>query len=239
MGFWDIESFEDEADDEHYSIWYNISFESSSRSLERWLCNDNNFITNDDTFAELYENVEWRKEEEEEDEMTIERFEHITLYSNMSKNVTRKYRKPKNRQIRKAYSLFHEYSETIHGGEDDKPKKEFEKKSRVFSSNDDNHHYIGDDDYDIAVFQRTPCKREDPLVEVIKSKNEVKVVIEMPLVDKKDIKVNAYDGCLEVYAANIQERKYRHVIRIPSDVDIASGKSTYKNGILEVVFRKK
>ena len=81
MGFWGIESFEDEADDENHFIWYNVSFESSSRSLERWLFNDY-------TFAELNENVEWRKE----DEMTIERFEDIILYSNMSKNVTRKYK---------------------------------------------------------------------------------------------------------------------------------------------------
>jgi HSP20 family protein len=233
LGFWDIESFEDEADDENHSIWYNVSFESSSRSLERWLCNDSNFITNDDTFAELNENVEWRKQ----DEMTIERFEDIILYSNMSKSVTREYKRPKDRQIRKAYSLFYEYSETILG-EDEKPRKGFEKNARVVSNIDDNNS-TADDDYDTAVFQGTSSKREDPLVEVIRSKNEVKVVIEMPLVKKKDIKVNAYDGCLKVYTDNIQERKYRHVIDIPSDVDITSGKSTYRNGILEVVFRKK
>lgn len=53
------------------------------------------------------------------------------------------------------------------------------------------------------------------------------MVIEIPLMNKKDTKVNAYDGCLEVYAANIQERKYHHVVDIPSDIDIASGRSTY------------
>ena len=233
MGFWDIESFEDGADDENNTIWCNASFESSTRSLERWLCNESNFITNDDMYAELYENVEWRKQ----DEITNERFEDIILYSNMSKNVTRKYKSPKDRQIRKAYSLFYEYLETILG-EDEKPRKEFEKNARVVCNIDDNNSEA-DDDYDIAVFQRTSCKGEDPLVEVIRSRNEVKVVIEMPLVNKKDIKVYAYDGCLEVYADNIQERKCRHVIDIPSDVDINSGKSTYRNGILEVVFRKK
>ena len=232
MGFWDIESFEDEADDENHTIWYNISFESSSRFIERWLCNESNFITNDDTFAELYENVEWRKQ----DEITIERFEDIILYSNTSKNVSRKYKRPKDRQIRKAYSLFYEYSETILG--EDEPRKEFEKNPRVVSNIDDNN-FKADDDYDTAVFQSISSKREDPLVEVITSKKDVKVVIEMPLVKKKDIKVNAYEGCLEVYTDNIQERKYRHVIDIPSDVDITSGKSTYRNGILEVVFRKK
>ena len=235
MGFWDIESFEDGADDENNTIWYNVSIESSSHSLERWLCNESNFITNDDTFAELYENVEWRKQ----DEITIERFEDIILYSNMSKNVTRKYKRPKDRQIRKAYSLFYEYSETILGeDEDEKPRKEFEKNARVVSNIDDNN-FKADDDYDTAVFQRTSSNGEDPLVEVITSKNDIKVVIEMPLVKKKDIKVNAYEGCLEVYTDNIQKRKYRHVIDIPSDVDITSGKSTYRNGILEVVFRKK
>ena len=233
MGFWDIESFEDEADDENHTIWYNVSFESSSRSLERCLCNESNFITHDNTFAELYKNIEWRKQ----DGITIEMLEDIILYSNMSKNVTRKYKRPKDRQIRKAYSLFYEYSETILG-EDEKPRKEFEKNARVVSNIDDNN-FKADDDYDTAVFQRTSSNGEDPLVEVITSKNDIKVVIEMPLVKKKDIKVNAYEGCLEVYTDNIQERKYRHAIDIPSDVDITSGKSTYRNGILEVVFRKK
>jgi len=232
LGFWDIESFEDKADDENHTIWYNVSFESSSRSLERCLCNESNFITHDNTFAELYKNIEWRKQ----DGITIEMLEDIILYSNMSKNVTRKYKRPRYGRIRKVYSLFYEYSETILG-EDEKPRKEFEKNARV--SNIDDNNYKAHDDYDTAVFQRTSSSREDPLVEVITSKNDVKVVIEMPLVKKKDIKVNAYEGCLEVYTDNIQKRKYRHVIDIPSDVDITSGKSTYRNGILEVVFRKK
>jgi HSP20 family molecular chaperone IbpA len=140
--------------------------------------------------------------------MTIERFEDMTLYSNMSKNVTRKYIKPKNRRLRKAYSLFYKYSETILGEEDDKPKKQFVKNPSVFNSIDDNDYDTADDDDydDTAVFHRALCKREDPLVEVITSKNQVKVVIEIPLMNKKDIKVNAYDGCLEVYAANIRKK---------------------------------
>jgi hypothetical protein len=61
LSFWDIEPFDDQADDVDHSIWYNVSFESSSRSLERCLCNNNNnFIANDDAFAELNENVECR-----------------------------------------------------------------------------------------------------------------------------------------------------------------------------------
>jgi HSP20 family protein len=35
------------------------------------------------------------------------------------------------------------------------------------------------------------------------------------------------------------QRKYHRVIEIPPEADIETVKSTYKNGILEIVFKKK
>jgi len=36
-----------------------------------------------------------------------------------------------------------------------------------------------------------------------------------------------------------EQRKYHEVIQIPPETDIETATSTYKNGILEVVFKKK
>ena len=65
----------------------------------------------------------------------------------------------------------------------------------------------------------------------------------MPLVDKKDIKIKAYtdvynNSYVEIYT-DTQNGQYHRVIDIPSNADINSVKSTYRNGILEIVFCKK
>lgn len=92
--------------------------------------------------------------------------------------------------------------------------------------------------YNIIDYPRKISRRDDPLVDIIKSENQVKEVIEMPLVDKKYIHIDAYDD--HIYSTNVQEsNKYHHVIEILSDLDINSGKSTYRNGILEIVFCKR
>jgi HSP20 family protein len=66
---------------------------------------------------------------------------------------------------------------------------------------------------------------------------EVKVVLEMPGVSKEHINIQAYHDYVEVMS-NHPHRKYQ-VIEIPHLADIKTGRSTYKNGILEIVFKKK
>ena len=78
----------------------------------------------------------------------------------------------------------------------------------------------------------------EPLSDVNVTDKEVKVVLEMPGIKKEDIKINAYDGAIEVIADNPQ-RKYHKTIDLPQDVDIEAARSTYNNGILEVTFDKK
>jgi HSP20 family protein len=70
------------------------------------------------------------------------------------------------------------------------------------------------------------------------SDKEVKVVIEMPGVNKENIKVNVHDNSLEVTSDDTQ-RKYREVIHLPPEADLETAKYSYKNGIVEVVFKKK
>lgn len=79
----------------------------------------------------------------------------------------------------------------------------------------------------------------EPLADVVISDKEVKVVAEMPGIDKKDIKVNAYDNSVEIFTADTSERKYRRIIELPGETNLETAKSTYRNGILEITFNKK
>ena len=77
----------------------------------------------------------------------------------------------------------------------------------------------------------------EPLAEVNVYDKEVKVVLEMPGVSKEHIKIQAYNNSVEV-SCDHPQIKYQ-VINIPRVADTKTIRSTYKNGILEIVFKKK
>ena len=79
----------------------------------------------------------------------------------------------------------------------------------------------------------------EPLADVTTTDKDVKVVVEMPGIEKKDIKINAHDDTVEVFTTDTAERKYRKIIEVPSEADIETAKSTYKNGILEISVQQK
>jgi HSP20 family protein len=76
------------------------------------------------------------------------------------------------------------------------------------------------------------------LGDIIASDKEVEVVVELPGVEKKEIKINVQEGSVEI-SADMVGRKYHRGIHISHDVDVSSAKSTYKNGLLEIVFQRK
>lgn len=66
------------------------------------------------------------------------------------------------------------------------------------------------------------------------------MTLELPGVDRNDIKVNAYDSKIEMIAdSKTTTKKYIKTFTLPRDTDIESAKSTFKNGILEVTFDRK
>jgi len=91
---------------------------------------------------------------------------------------------------------------------------------------------------EVSKYNRPQITSErEPLVEVNVYDKEVKVVLEMPGLSKEHIKIQAYKNSVEV-SSDHPQRKYQ-VIDIPRVADIKTIRSTYKNGILEIVFKKK
>lgn len=78
----------------------------------------------------------------------------------------------------------------------------------------------------------------EPMSDITITDKEVKVAVEMPGVSKENIKINAYDGTMEVTSTD-PKRKYHEVVEIPPETDIETAKSNYNNGILEITFKKK
>jgi len=84
-----------------------------------------------------------------------------------------------------------------------------------------------------------PERREErePLVDIIREKEEVRVVAELPGVEKSDIKLHAAENTLTV-SVDTPQRKYFKELELPDNVDPRSAKATYKNGVLEVKLKK-
>jgi HSP20 family protein len=78
----------------------------------------------------------------------------------------------------------------------------------------------------------------EPIVDTIVDEKEklVKLVAEMPGVDKSDVKVVVQDKSVNLSAEH-GEKKYQVNVPIQYKVDEKSAKASYKNGILELVFK--
>jgi HSP20 family protein len=79
-----------------------------------------------------------------------------------------------------------------------------------------------------------------PYVEThVDSKARVlKVVAELPGVDKESIKVNASEDVVTIRAEQ-EDRKYYADVKLPIKVDPTSAKASYRNGVLEVTLKLK
>ncbi|MEZ0393809.1 MAG: archaeal heat shock protein Hsp20 [Desulfurococcaceae archaeon] len=82
-------------------------------------------------------------------------------------------------------------------------------------------------------------EEREPLVDVFETDEEVKVVVEMPGVEKDKINVSVgEDKRTLIIRASDTDRKYYKEVELPAEVDPSSAKASYRNGVLEVVLRK-
>jgi HSP20 family protein len=80
-------------------------------------------------------------------------------------------------------------------------------------------------------------EEREPLVDVISTDGEVKVVVELPGVEKKDIKLHGTEDSLTI-TVDTTEHKYFKEVKLPAKVKPKEAKSNYKNGVLEVTLPK-
>jgi len=82
-----------------------------------------------------------------------------------------------------------------------------------------------------------PTDSREPMVDVISEAEQVRVVAELPGVEKSDIKTTISEDTLTI-KVDTATRKFYKEVPLPAGVDPESSKANYNNGVLEIVLRK-
>ncbi|MBK7386551.1 MAG: Hsp20/alpha crystallin family protein [Methanothrix sp.] len=82
-----------------------------------------------------------------------------------------------------------------------------------------------------------PSQGREPLVDVMSEKDKFKIFVELPGVDKDEVKLNVAEDSIEIQTND--EKKFYKFIDLDETVDVDSTKASYKNGILTIELDKK
>ena len=77
---------------------------------------------------------------------------------------------------------------------------------------------------------------KEPLIDVFENEELVHILAEFPEVEKENLLLHATAQHLELKVVGSSE--YSEDIELPVRVDPKSAKASYKNGVLEVTFRR-
>ena len=78
-----------------------------------------------------------------------------------------------------------------------------------------------------------PTEAREPLVDIINQGEQIRVVVELPGVNKSDIQTTIADDILTIQVQS-PTRKYYKEVQLPTSVDPDSTKASYNNGVLEI-----
>jgi len=81
-------------------------------------------------------------------------------------------------------------------------------------------------------------EKREPLADVITTDGEVRVIVELPGVEKKDIELSGTEDKLTI-SVDTPEHKYFKEVELPAKVDSKKATSKYKNGVLDITVPKK
>ena len=81
-------------------------------------------------------------------------------------------------------------------------------------------------------------EQREPLVDIMENDGEVKVIAEIPGVEKTDIKLHGTETTVTI-SVDTPKRKYYKEIKLPAKVDTKKTKASYKSGVLEITLQKK
>mgnify|MGYP001617064516 FL=1 len=78
----------------------------------------------------------------------------------------------------------------------------------------------------------------EPMVDVFDEKDHIRIIAEMPGVERDDIHIDVKDEVVTLKAER-GERKYKKDGALPSSVNTSTLTSAYKNGIMEIKMEKR
>ena len=81
-------------------------------------------------------------------------------------------------------------------------------------------------------------EEREPLVDIIRGMDEVRIVAEVPGVAKENLKVSADESSVTIESVT-GEPRYHKKIDLRDQIDPTTARSTHKNGILEVTLKLK
>lgn len=81
-------------------------------------------------------------------------------------------------------------------------------------------------------------EEREPLTDVIEADDAVKIIVELPGVEKDDIKLSGTDNKLTISVETPQHKYYKE-LDLPAKVEVRQAKSNYKNGVLDITAPKK
>lgn len=82
-----------------------------------------------------------------------------------------------------------------------------------------------------------PSAGREPLVDIMDEKEKYKIFVELPGVDKDNVKLDVADNSIEIKTED--DRKFYKMLDLEEAVDPSSSKASYKNGILTIELDKK
>jgi len=138
------------------------------------------------------------------------------------KNVIRERKLEDGSTVREIGPIVYGYSVKI--GQDGKPIV------RKFGNVDSSPGFLGGG--------LTVKEQREPLLDIITGSEDITIVAELPGVNKEDLRLKADNKSLTLESV-AGERQYQKKIDLPDEIEPNTGKSTYKNRILEVSFKRK
>ncbi len=81
-------------------------------------------------------------------------------------------------------------------------------------------------------------KYREPLTDIFDGEDEYTITVELPGVEKEDVKIRVDGKILEVIAEGVGPFKYRKTIELKEFVDPKASEARFNNGILEIVAKK-
>ena len=82
-----------------------------------------------------------------------------------------------------------------------------------------------------------PSLGREPLIDIMDEKEKYKIFVELPGVDKENVKLDLAEDSVEIKTED--DKKFYKMINLESAVDVDSSKASYKNGILTLELDKK